>query len=202
MKPDIRINPKTSENLPPSQDALPPVQTAASVVPGPIETLWEKDARLHAEDVALDAAYAAAEEFDAKRQERWLDESFEPFTRRTDDPKLAWLEHQLSEAGIMHLRRGESVHAPIMCVEKARLSEAQAILDQVVIHKGMPTRIDDLPDNDSIFYGFDVSGMDPSEFDLDEVRGKFKPFDDLGELEGEGFDPARDGWVNKSTGLP
>ena len=226
MKPDIRVNPKASENSP-ADTSPPPVQTAASATdlrvaedpeveakaiapflgalkaayPTPTERSVT-DQKIMDELDTLDACYASAAEFDAKTQERWINEAFEPFTRRTEDPKLAWLEHQLSETGIMHLRRGESFHAPIMLVEKARLAEAQAILDQVFIHNGIPTRVEDLPDNDSIFYGFDVSGMDPGEFDMDEVKGKFQPFDDLGEEEGEGFDPARDGWVNKSTGRP
>lgn len=64
--------------------------------------------------------------------------TFTTFTRRTDDPKLRWLELKLKEAGIRHRRRGESWHAPILEVEAAKEDEAWGILDPV----------DDIPDDD------------------------------------------------------
>jgi len=63
------------------------------------------------------------------------------FTRRTNDPKLAWLEGQLSEAGIKSQRNGESFHAPILEVPVDSLDKAWDILDPV----------DDLPDDDPRF---------------------------------------------------
>jgi hypothetical protein len=49
-------------------------------------------------------------------------------TRRTNDPKLAWLEKQLTKAGIAHRRNGESSHAPILEVEEGKWSQAWDIL--------------------------------------------------------------------------
>lgn len=64
------------------------------------------------------------------------------FTKRTEDPKLAWLERQLDEKGIPHRRNGYSFHAPIMEVPTSRLDEAWELL---------PLEIDDLPDDDPRF---------------------------------------------------
>lgn len=63
------------------------------------------------------------------------------FTKRTESPKLAWLEHQLDEAGIPHRRNGSSFHAPILEVPENRLGAAWSILDPV----------DDIPDDDPMF---------------------------------------------------
>lgn len=68
-------------------------------------------------------------------------ETWVRFTKRTDDPKLAWLERRLDAAGIKHRRNGESWHAPILEVDKARLNDAWAIL----------TPVDDVPDDDPQF---------------------------------------------------
>lgn len=50
------------------------------------------------------------------------------FTKRTNDPKLSWLEAQLDAAGIPHRRAGESWHAPITEVPEDQLEAAWAIL--------------------------------------------------------------------------
>ncbi len=50
------------------------------------------------------------------------------FTKRTDDPKLAWLEKQLAAAGIKSRRNGESAHAPILEVKQRDLGKAWDIL--------------------------------------------------------------------------
>jgi hypothetical protein len=63
---------------------------------------------------------------------------WETFTRRTDDPKLAWLERQLTAAGIEHKREGKSFHAPILKVRTHELNAAWDILEPV----------DDVPDDD------------------------------------------------------
>jgi len=60
------------------------------------------------------------------------------FTKRTDDPKLAWLERQLDAAGIAHRRNGHSFHAPILEVDSTMLDAAWGILDPV----------DDIEDDD------------------------------------------------------
>ena len=63
------------------------------------------------------------------------------FTKRTDDPKLAWLERQLAAAGIKSRRNGESWHAPILEVKQKDLQAAWDILAPV----------DDLLDDDPGF---------------------------------------------------
>lgn len=58
--------------------------------------------------------------------------------KRTNDPKLAWLEYRLEGAGIRCRRNGESFHAPILEVDRSQEEEAWAILDLV----------DEIPDDD------------------------------------------------------
>ena len=60
--------------------------------------------------------------------------------RRTNDPKLAWLEARFNDnvSPIPHRRKGESWHAPILQVPEDYFDEAQAILGP----------IDDIPDDD------------------------------------------------------
>ena len=57
--------------------------------------------------------------------------------KRTEDPKLAWLERRLTEAAIPSRRAGASFHAPILQVNKEDESAAWDIL----------TPVDDLPDD-------------------------------------------------------
>lgn len=64
--------------------------------------------------------------------------TFVLFTKRTEDPKLAWLERQLDAAGIPHKRDGYSWHAPILKVHEDQLDAAWEIL----------TPVDDIPDDD------------------------------------------------------
>jgi hypothetical protein len=66
---------------------------------------------------------------------------WEMLTKRTNDPKLLWLEDQLDVAGVAHRRNGESFHAPILEVDKAKLDKAWEIL----------TPVDDVPDDDPRF---------------------------------------------------
>lgn len=63
------------------------------------------------------------------------------FTRRTDEPKLTWLERQLDSAGIRNRRNGASAHAPILQVQEEDLVDAWAILSPV----------DDIADDDPQF---------------------------------------------------
>lgn len=63
------------------------------------------------------------------------------FTKRTNDPKLAWLEAQLLAAGIKARRNGESWHAPILEVKERDMTRAWEILSPV----------DDIPDDDPMF---------------------------------------------------
>ena len=60
------------------------------------------------------------------------------FTKRTNDPKLAWLEKALTDHGIRSMRDGHSFHAPILKVGEEDFDAAWEILD----------RIDDIPDDD------------------------------------------------------
>lgn len=50
------------------------------------------------------------------------------FTRRTDDPKLFWLERELELRFIPCRREGESFHAPILYVKECHLEAAWAVL--------------------------------------------------------------------------
>jgi hypothetical protein len=63
------------------------------------------------------------------------------FTRRTNDPKLAWLQSKLKEAGINSRRHGTTFHAPRLEVSEFDLDAAWAIL----------TPVDDIPDDDPQF---------------------------------------------------
>ncbi len=54
------------------------------------------------------------------------------FTKRTEDPKLSWLERRLQEVGIESRRHGESRDAPILEVRRRDLHEAWAILTPAV----------------------------------------------------------------------
>ena len=53
------------------------------------------------------------------------------FTKRTNDPKLSWLERELGRAGIRYNRDGCSSHAPLLYVERSRLNDAWDILDPI-----------------------------------------------------------------------
>jgi hypothetical protein len=64
------------------------------------------------------------------------------FTKRTNDPKLSWLERQLANAGIEHRRHGESFHAPILEVRPDQLDAAWNVLSS----------FDDVEDDDPMFY--------------------------------------------------
>jgi len=64
--------------------------------------------------------------------------AWEIFTKRTDDPKLAWLERRLDEEKIPHERTGFSFHAPILRVPAEHLDAAWVILGP----------LDDIEDDD------------------------------------------------------
>ena len=77
------------------------------------------------------------------------------FTKRTEDPKLAYIEKRLDNLNIPHRRNGSSCHAPILEVQRQHLSIADAILEQRVdLSSGNRTyskRLDDIPDDDRMF---------------------------------------------------
>ena len=64
------------------------------------------------------------------------------FTKRTNDPKLSWIEKELSRNGIKSRRNGFSFHAPILEVDEADFDRAWEILDP----------IDDISDDDERWY--------------------------------------------------
>jgi hypothetical protein len=53
------------------------------------------------------------------------------FTKRTNDPKLAFLEKELARHGIKSRRNGESFHAPILEVKRKDLDKAWTILTPI-----------------------------------------------------------------------
>jgi hypothetical protein len=63
--------------------------------------------------------------------------------KRTEDPKLAYIEYQLDNAGIPNRRNGRSFHAPILEVDSRHFDDAWKILDP----------IDEIPDDDERFLG-------------------------------------------------
>jgi hypothetical protein len=62
---------------------------------------------------------------------------YEQLCKRTNDPKLKFIETQLDRAEIAHRRNGESFHAPILEVDTEYFINALEIL----------TIIDDVPDD-------------------------------------------------------
>lgn len=75
------------------------------------------------------------------------------FCKRTEDPKLAWLERALAARGIRSRRRGHSWHAPILEVPATQLDAADAFL--AAPFDGRPS-LDDIPDDDPLFTGGDA----------------------------------------------
>jgi len=67
--------------------------------------------------------------------------NWQQFTKRTNDPKLGWIERQLDKLDIAHRRNGRSFHAPILQVDASKIDAAWAMLNPV----------DDIPDDDPRF---------------------------------------------------
>lgn len=82
------------------------------------------------------------------------DPHWETFTRRTNDPKLAWIESQLDAMQIPHRRSGDTFHAPILQVHAADLESAWKILTE---------EIDNAEDNDPRFGGDLEPAYTPAE---------------------------------------
>jgi hypothetical protein len=81
---------------------------------------------------------------------------WEPVYRRTNDPKLAYLEYRLDLLMIRHRRNGESAHAPILEVPDENLQEAWDLLNEPIDEdeQGRVIRLDDLEDDDALFDDF------------------------------------------------
>jgi len=148
----------------------------ASVVV-PTFAQWLEDQKLKAageEAEKLDQVYADAAKHDAAMEKIAFEKQFSVLCQRTEDPKLAFIEHLLTEADIPHVRRGYSSHAPLLWVSKDRLVDAEKILG-ARWKNGLNT-------------------LDQVADDLPEFHG-FKPQDFEPEAEASEFDPKRDGWV-------
>lgn len=91
----------------------------------------------------IDGVRHAIEEFRSRIE--WV-----AFTRRTDDPKLTWIENQLDTLSIPHRRRGESRHSPIMEVPAPCLVQANTLLS-LPTGDGDFFTIDDLEDDHPFF---------------------------------------------------
>lgn len=77
--------------------------------------------------------------------------NWETFTRRTNDPKLTYVETLLDEEGIPHRRQGESAHAPILEVPASDLDKAWDLLSRPILLRGKRIPLDDIEDNDPFF---------------------------------------------------
>lgn len=75
--------------------------------------------------------------------------SWKTFCKRTEDPKLAFIESLLTQRGIPHRRNGESWHAPILQVPAKHFGAAWAMLDEDIFGDGQ--RLDDIEDDDPVF---------------------------------------------------
>lgn len=53
------------------------------------------------------------------------------FIRRTNNPKIEWLEEQLDALEIPHRRHGNLFHVPILEVPENKLASAQILLDSI-----------------------------------------------------------------------
>lgn len=81
-----------------------------------------------------------------------MEKKWETFTRRTEDPKLKYLEFRLDKMGIPHRRNGASCHAPILEVPEDQLEAAWTLLSEEVDNgDGTATRLDDIEDDDPMF---------------------------------------------------
>jgi len=69
--------------------------------------------------------------------------------KRTDDPKLGWIERELAVRGIPSRRNGASVHAPILEVHESDSAKAWSLLSERIDRRRRT--IDDMPDDDPIF---------------------------------------------------
>ena len=77
------------------------------------------------------------------------------FCKRTEDPKLAWIERELEKRGIPCRRNGYSFHAPILEVPEEFEQKADALLQEKAparLRRWWKT-VDDIPDDHQMFQG-------------------------------------------------
>ncbi len=91
------------------------------------------------------------------RQTKW-----ELLTKRTNEPKLNYIEYRLDEIGINYKRDGESFHAPCLYVDARHSARAWALLNEKWSKTGDigpnqrgRTALDDIPDDDPRFNQWD-----------------------------------------------
>jgi hypothetical protein len=73
---------------------------------------------------------------------------WETLCRRTNEPKLSYIEGLLTKKGIPHKRDGESFHAPILKVPFEMYQKAWDVLSMDIPGKG---ELDEIPDDDPMF---------------------------------------------------
>jgi len=65
------------------------------------------------------------------------------FCKRTEDPKLSWIERELDKLGIPHTRDGHSFHGPCLYVPE----EQEELADSILSRRCGRWRIDDIRDD-------------------------------------------------------
>ncbi len=85
------------------------------------------------------------------------------FTKRTDDPKLAYLEERLDALGIANRRNGHSFHAPILEVPEDKLDAACELLKEQIEIDGKSVRLDDVEDDHPMFQDAYEHALDAHE---------------------------------------
>ena len=86
----------------------------------------------------------AAERYKQHRLGKW-----EVICKRTDDPKLAWMERWFQSRGIPTRRNGHSFHAPILEVPAEHHDTAWKMLSEKLPRRRMT--VDDMPDDHPLF---------------------------------------------------
>lgn len=71
--------------------------------------------------------------------------------KRTEDPKLAYIEHMLEGEGIDTRRNGESWHAPILEVRATQAERAWALISMPFDGENNNQSLDDMDDDDPVF---------------------------------------------------
>ncbi len=93
---------------------------------------------------------------------------FETLCKRTNDPKLAYIESLLTERGIYHRRSGESFHAPILEVSSNKAEDAWKVLNlQGRKDLNIPVRfgvdLDSIADDHHCFAGYEAHDFLPED---------------------------------------
>jgi hypothetical protein len=78
--------------------------------------------------------------------------------KRTEDPKLRFIEALLKARGIPCRRAGYSFHAPILQVREEDEVAAWDVLGEKLPGRGRRHTLDDMPDDHPLFEGFDAAG--------------------------------------------